>query len=324
MNLLTNYMGLTLENPIIVGSSKFTANFENVKKCINAGAGAIVLKSIFEEELQTKPARIKDQNGNNIYHPETLEYIKNHSNKVGLERYLEHIKSIRTFSEIPLIASINCFTHFEWPCHTALFERAGADALELNISIHPFDVNTSSIEIENMHVTIVKEVKKYVNIPVCVKLRPQYTNISNMCSRLQKAGTDSFVIFNRIFMSDIDIKKKQIIHNNLLSAPQEVNNSLHWVNILSSQLNCDIAASTGIHDSSSLIKQLLVGAKAVQICSVLHNKGIGYIDTLLYDLISWMKKNDYHSIDEFRGAINIKEENTIASQRISYMKNTLE
>jgi dihydroorotate dehydrogenase (fumarate) len=324
MDLSTNYMGLALNNPIIVGSSKLTSTFENVKKCIDNGAGAVVLKSIFEEQLLTDPEKLKDQDAKYIHYPEAIDYINTYAKSQGLTEYLELIKESKAYSDTPIIASINCVSDEEWPKFSQQFEKAGADALELNIAISPFNSNMESQEIEAIYVSIVKKVKKNVSIPVSVKIGSCFTNVSNITLKLQNAGADAIVLFNRFYRPDIDIKKQSLVNDNFLSAPQEINQSLHWVSVLSNQLSCDIAASTGMHDYEGVVKQLLVGADSTQICSALYNKGIVYIETILFDLKKWMQKNEYEAIADFKSKIARSDENAAAFQRVQFMKQTVE
>lgn len=325
MDLSTNYMGLALKNPIVVGSSKLTSTFENVKKCIDSGAGAIVLKSIFEEQLLTDPEKLKDQDDKYIYYPEAIDYINTYAKFQGVREYLELIKEIKTYtSDTPVIASINCISDNEWPQFSQQFEKAGADALELNIAISPFDAAIESAEIENTYVNILKEVKKYVRIPVSVKIGPYFTNVTHLTKRLEDAGVDAVVLFNRFYRPDIDIAKREVVNDNFISAPEEMTHSLRWVSVLSKQLNVSIAASTGIHSFEGIVKQLMAGADVTQVCSTLYNKGIAHIGMILYDLKNWMTKNDYKSIVDFKGKLTLNGSNTAAFQRLQYMKNTIE
>ena len=324
MDLSTTYLGLKLNNPIIVGSSKLTGTYDGIKQCVNQGAGAVVLKSLFEEQLLADTEKLIDQDEQYFWYPEAVDYINAFSKEGGLKEYEELIKKVKTNLNIPVIASINCISSKEWPQFAKRIEDAGADAIELNIAIFPFKHEVESAEIEKRYVQIVKEVKKYVNIPIAVKLCSGFTNLCKITRELVDAGANGLVLFNRYYRPDIDIDSQKVIHNNFFSAPQEITHSLRWVNILSQRLDCDLSASNGIHDAKGVIKQLLSGAESTQMVSGLYNKGIAYIDTVLKDLTKWMKKHNYTSIDEFKGKMAKKDETSAAFYRVQFMKRTME
>jgi dihydroorotate dehydrogenase (fumarate) len=320
MNLSTEYMGLKLRNPIIVSSSKLTESIETVSKCADVGAGAIVLKSLFEEQLLADSNALMDQDIKYFWFPEAIEYINKHSKEHGLKQTLALIKQAKDHTDIPIISSINCVTAFEWPKFAKTLQDAGADGLELNISIFPFDKLITSQQIEDQYVEIVTEVKKHVTIPVSVKLSNYFTNLIQITQRLDDAGVDGLVLFNRLYRPDIDIEKMAIVRENLLSGPEEVTKSLRWVALLSNKLKCSIAGGTGIHNHQAVIKQLLAGANATQICSTLYKHGISYIDTILYDLQKWMEKHHFKSIDDFNGRICKDDECSQKFERIQFLR----
>ncbi len=320
MDLSTEYMGIKLKNPIMVSSSKLTGDFINIKKCSDVGAGAIVLKSLFEEQLIADSNALMDQDMKYFWFPEAIEHINKHSKEYGLKQVLELIKEVKAYTDIPLIASINCVTSKEWPQFAKELEVAGADGIELNIAIFPFDKFMSCADISNQYIDIVEKVKEYVSIPVSVKLGNYFTNLVQMTHRIDEAGADGLVIFNRYFRPDIDIESETIVRENLLSGPQEISKSLRWVALLSPQLKCDIAAGTGIHDYAGVVKQILAGASATQICSTLFNNGISYIDTILFDLEKWMQKHKYKSIADFKGKVANAENSTQKFERMQYLK----
>ena len=320
MDLSTEYMGLKLKNPIIVSSSKLTGDIKNIKKCADVGAGAIVLKSLFEEQLIADSNLLMDQDMKYFWFPEAIDHINKHSKERGLQHLLNLIKEAKDHTDIPIIASINCITSHEWPQFAKTLEEEGVDGIELNISLFPFDKYMSCGEIADKYIDIVRAVKSYVNIPVSVKMGNYFTNLVQMTNRLDEAGADALVLFNRYYRPDIDIETEQVVRENILSSPIEVTKSLRWVALLSPQLNCDIAAATGIHDYKGVVKQLLAGAAATQICSTLFNNGLSYIDTMLYDLEKWMQKKGYQSIAEFKGKVANKEENSQRFERMQFLK----
>ncbi len=324
MNLSTTYMGLRLENPIIVSSSKLTGTLENIKKCIDHGAGAIVLKSLFEEQLLADTNKLMDQDEKYFWYPEAVDYINTYSKDFGLKEYIGMIREAKKYGDTPLIASINCISSKEWPQFAKSIQDAGADGIELNISIFPFDWSVSSKEIEDQYVEILTEVKKFISIPVSVKLGPYFTNLLQIAKRLVDAGADGLVIFNRYYRPDIDIEKEAVVKDNFLSAPEEITQPLRWASVVKSNLNCQVAASTGIQCYGGIVKVLLAGADAAQLCSVFYKNGIGYIETMLKEMKNWMEGHGYLSIADFKGKVLKDNENTAAFQRVQFMKRTVE
>lgn len=320
MDLKTTYMGLELKNPIIVSSSKLTSTIDNIRKCADQGAGAIVLKSLFEEQLLADADKLMDRDDKYFWYPEAVDYISEHSKNYGVKEYLELLQEAKKHTTIPIIASINCTTPNEWPKFAKTLEEAGADGIELNIAIIPMIGEVLSKEVEDTYVEIIKEVKKYTSLPIAVKFGPLFTNPVNIIQRMDEAGADGLVIFNRFYRPDIDIDNETIVHNNILSGPEEMTQSLRWVSLLSDKVKCNVAANTGIHDATGMIKQLLAGADAVQICSTLYSNGISYIDTMLHELGEWMEKQNYSSIGDFQGKIARDNEHAAAFARVQFMK----
>ncbi len=320
MDLSTEYMGLKLKSPIIVSSSKLTGELNNIKKCADVGAGAIVLKSLFEEQLIADSNVLMDQDIKYFWFPEAIEHINKHSKEYGLKQTLELIKGTKQYTDIPVIASINCISAHEWPQFAKKLEDAGADGIELNIAIFPFDIYTSCGDIANTYIEIIEKVKEHVNIPVSVKMGTYFTNLLQIAHRMDQAKVDGLVMFNRYYRPDIDIETESVVRANILSSPLEVTKSLRWVALLSPQLECDIAAGTGIHDYTGVVKQILAGASATQVCSTLFNNGISYIDTILFDLQKWMQKHKYESISEFKGKVAQKEGNSQKFERMQFLK----
>ncbi|HHH53300.1 MAG TPA: dihydroorotate dehydrogenase-like protein [Bacteroidetes bacterium] len=320
MDLSTKYLGIDLKNPLIVSSSKLTKEFDSIKFCAEMGAGAIVTKSIFEEQLLTDNNRLKDQDQQYFWYPEAIDLINKHSKEYGLKKLLDLINTVKAKLDIPVIASINCVTDNEWPNFASVFEEAGADALELNIAIIPFDKYSTCSEINERYLDILRNVKKHVKIPVSVKLGSYFTNIIGMANKLDKEGADGLVLFNRFYRPDINIETEEIVNTNILSGPSEATRALRWIALLSHQLECDISAGTGIHDYNAMVKQLLVGADAVQICSTLFRNGISYIETILFELQKWMKRRGYNSVSEFQGKIHKMAGEEIAKfERIQFL-----
>ncbi len=323
VDLSTQYMGLTLKNPIIVGSSGLTSSVEKIIEIEKNGAAAVVLKSLFEEQIKHEINKTIRQNDNtsSFAYPEALDYIKNYSEAHLFESYLSLTKECKKAVKIPIIASINCVTASEWIAYAKRIQDAGADALELNIFLLPSDVNNSSEQNEKVYFDIINEVKKRVSIPVAVKTSFYFSGLAKMMLKLSWTGISGLVFFNRFFSPDIDIDNFTITNANVYSHPEDITTSLRWVAVLSDKLYCDIAASTGIHDGKAVIKQLLAGAKATQVVSVLYKNGFTHIGVMLKEIEEWMQKNNFKNIEEFRGKMSYKKTgNTPAYLRVQFMK----
>ncbi|MBC8489969.1 MAG: dihydroorotate dehydrogenase-like protein [Bacteroidetes bacterium] len=322
MDLTTNYMGLTLKNPIIIGSSGLTNSVEKIKKLENNGAGAVVLKSLFEEQLLVDRDRLIEQDKQYFWYPEAVDYINNYAKEFGIKEYSDLIKNAKKDIDIPIIASINCISAGEWILFANRIEDAGADALELNVSLLPSDETRSSEENEKIYFDIIKKVKAKVSIPVSLKMSFYSSGLARLIQKLSwTKNVDSFVLFNRYYSPDIDINNFKIISSNVFSQPQEITTSLRWIALLSEKVKCDLIASTGIHSGEGVVKQILAGATAVQIVSAIYKKSPEYITTILNELKDWMKNKGFNSLDEFRGKMsNKKVENPAAFERVQFMK----
>lgn len=320
-SLETKYMGLNLKNPIVVASSGLTNSQEKIKNLEYAGAGAIVLKSIFEEQINNEVSHLINRDPQNLY-PEAEDYIWNYTRNNSITRHLSLLSEAKKGLSIPVIASINCLTSAEWTVFAKEFEDAGADALELNIFMVPTDRFKSSAEIEEMYLRVVAEVKKQVKIPVAVKIGFYFTNLVSMADRLMAHGASALVLFNRFYEPDINIEKMEIIPSEIFSSPSDIRRSLRWTGLISSQLpKVEIAASTGIHDGEAVIKQLLAGAQVAQVCSSIYINGISVIEKMLNDMRDFMWKNSFEKIEDFRGRLSYR---TIADpmlyERVQFMK----
>lgn len=321
INLETQYMGLKLKNPIIVASSGLTNSIEKIKELENAGAGAVVLKSIFEEQINNEVSDLINRDPQNLY-PEAEDYIWNYTRNNSITRHLNLLSEAKKETEIPIIASINCMSASEWTVFAKDFENAGADALELNLFFVPTARLRSSEEIEQLYLKIVSEVKKQVTIPVSVKIGYYYTNLVSMADRLVAHGANALVLFNRFYEPDINIENMQITSSEVFSSPADIRRSLRWIGLISSQLpKVEIAASTGIHDGEAVIKQLLAGAQAVQVCSGIYINGTQLIAGMLTDLNAFMKKQNFKKIEDFRGRLSYKNiPDPMQYERAQFMK----
>jgi len=314
-------MGFTLKNPIIVGSSGLTNSVENIVEIEKNGAAAVVLKSLFEEQINHTINKTMHSGVDNFSYPEADDYISNYTKQNDVDNYLTLIKGAKEAVNIPIIASINCVSSADWISFARKIQDAGADGLELNIFILPSDPKRDAIQNEAVYFDIVEKVKKEVTIPVAIKISSYFSGLANMALKLSWTGIKGLVLFNRFFSPDIDIDNFKVTATNVFSHPEELATSLRWVAMLSSRLHCDLAASTGVHDGASVIKQLLAGAQAVQIASVLYKKGFEQIGLMIKDLEEWMDKHSFENVNDFIGKMSIKEvENPAAFERVQFMK----
>lgn len=305
ISLETRYMGLTLKNPIIISSSGLTDSVEKIKKLENAGAGAVVLKSLFEEQIKAEAGNMIYSNMD--YYPDAADYINSYIKDNSLDQYLTLIEEAKKQTQIPIIASINCFTPEEWTNFAAKIESAGADALELNVFYLPTDKDFTSADYEKIYFDITVKIKNKIKIPFAIKLNPHFTNLCYIIDQLFYRGAAGVVLFNRFYEPDIDIATKKLKAAHVLSSPADLRTTLRWIAITTAQIqNMDIAASTGAHSGESVIKLLLAGAKAVQMCSAVYSKGPEVISSTLKELSDWMSQNKYSTIEEFRGSLNYK------------------
>jgi dihydroorotate dehydrogenase (fumarate) len=252
-----------------------------------------------------------------------VEFINQHSKEHGIKSYLNLIRDAKEHTDIPIIASVNCVTPHEWPRYCKELVNAGADGIELNVFIVPRDDKIHSQEIEDIYVQIVEEVRKNVSVPIAIKIGPFFSNAFRMTDRLCQAGVNGIVVFNRFYRPDIDIDTEEISRPNYLSCPQEMGQPLRWASLFASRVKCDIAGNTGIHDGQGMIKMLLAGASAVQVCSTLYINGLGYIDTMVNDLRKWMTWKGYENIGDFKGKLTKRHENIAAFERVQFLKQTL-
>ncbi len=324
-DLSTKYMGLELRNPVVVASSGLTDSVEDIVKLDQNGAGAVVLKSIFEEQILLEAEhdlkKMKEDSFAYDEYSETLDYIDVHIKEKEVTKYIELIKGAKSKTTIPVIASINAVTALEWTSFAKQIEQAGADAIELNIFVMPFDTDKECNENERVYYDILKKVKEKVSIPVAVKLSPYFSNLGKVLLNLEKEGADALVLFNRFAAPDIDVENIKVTHADIFSTKQEMYNVLRWMGIMSNKLNADLAATTGIHTGEDVVKMLLAGAKVVQVSSTLYKHGIEYLSTMLNDIHNWMDRKGFLYIDQFRGKLAHKaDDNNNVYERMQFMR----
>jgi len=318
-------MGLTLRNPLIIASSGLTDSFGKIAELERNGAGAVVLKSLFEEQIILEAEHnLKEARDNRLIYAEyseTLDYIDVHVSEKELGKYLDIIKQVKKDLMIPLIASVNCISNIGWTGFAKQIEKAGADALELNIFITPFGFDNNCEETEKKYYKILRKVKQEISIPVAVKISPFFTNLGKVIMNFEAEGANGVVLFNRFTNPDIDIDNINVTVAEVFSNPAEMNNSLRWIAILANRLKIDIAASSGVHDGKAVIKQILAGARVVQVASTLYKNGVSYIIEMLKYMESWMDKKGFNYIDQFRGKLSQeKYSRPDIYERLQFMK----
>ncbi len=321
-SLETTYMGLKLKNPIIVSSSGLTDSIEKLVELEKAGAGAVVLKSIFEEQINSQAdALLAVDNAANVY-AEAQDYISNYIKANDLDIYLSLIKNAKAKLDIPVIASVNCVNANEWVDFAQKIEAAGADAIEINVFVVPTDKYKDAEYYEEIYYRIIEGVKSKVKIPVSIKLGSNFTNLLSVANKIKGLGANALVLFNRFYEPDIDIDNLKITSSELYSFPSEIRRTLRWVGLLSDKVEkIDISASTGVHDSEAVIKLLLAGASTVQVCSVLYQEGFERIGEIKEEIEKWMDEKKFKSIDDFRGMLNYKRaKNPAMYERSQFMK----
>lgn len=321
LDLTTKYLGLTLRNPVIIGSSGLTDSAAKVKELEENGAAAVVLKSLFEEEITMEYESILQEAEERGMHDENLDYFDVKIKQENLDKYLQLIRSCKEQVFIPVIASINCVSSQEWTYFAKKIEDAGADALELNVFILPTDSDRNCLEKEQVYFDIVEKVRKELSIPVALKISPYFSNLSQMIERLSKSGIGGLVLFNRFYSPDFDINEFKITSANVLSNPEDLHLSLRWVAMMAGKKQCDLVASTGIHNGQAIVKQLLAGATAVQVVSSLYRNGTFHIQTLLDEVERWMTKHGFEKLSDFRGKMSQKQSKQPAVyERMQFMK----
>jgi dihydroorotate dehydrogenase (fumarate) len=323
MDLTTNYLGLKLRTPLVVSASPLSEDVGNLKRMEDAGAAAIVLYSLFEEQLRQDRLELNHrlESGTEsfaealTYFPDAEEY------RLGPEEYLKHIAAAKKATRIPIIASLNGSSVGGWTDYARQIEQAGADALELNIYYIPTDLNLSGEVVEDTYINILRAVKANVTIPVAVKLSPFFSNFANMAKRLDEAGADGLVLFNRFYQPDIELESLEVKPNILLSTPMAMRLPLRWIALLYGKLNASLAATSGIHRASDALKMLMVGADVTMLCSTIIRHGIPQIAMIERDLVDWLDEHEYESVSQLKGSLSQKNcAEPAAFERAQYMK----
>lgn len=316
------YLGITLKNPIVVGSCGLTSTIESLKKLESSGAGAVVLKSIFEEQiLQQADYELQEVQKNSMIYSqmsESFDYIDTYIKDKTIDAYVQLISQAKQSLLIPVIASINCVSDFEWTPFAKKIQQAGADAIELNVFLSAAD--ETDIDIEQTIVSIIHKVQAAVSIPVSVKISSSFTKISKTIRAIAQTNVKGIVLFNRFYSPDIDLDTLEIVNSGRYSSSLDYTLPLRWIGLNSKKVSCDLIASTGIHSGDAVVKQLLAGAAAVQVVSVLYTHGYDHIQTMLAQLEAFMNSKGYQYIDQFKGKLAVSNAHASAFERIQFMK----
>ncbi|MFZ1291650.1 MAG: dihydroorotate dehydrogenase-like protein [Melioribacteraceae bacterium] len=323
MDLSTKYMGLKLKNPIVPSASPLSQTVDSVKAMEDAGAAAVVVYSLFEEQITHESGELDHylNYGTESYAEATSYYPEQEEYNMGPYEYLDHIANLKKATDIPIIGSLNGVSSGGWVKYAKNIEQAGADALELNVYYIPTNVNLTGSEIENMYVDTLKAVKDQIKIPVAIKLSPFFTSMSNMARRLDNAGADALVMFNRFYQPDFNLEKLEVFPNLVLSTNWEMRLPLRWIAILYSNIRASMAATTGIHNYKDVLKVMMAGGDVAMMCSELLMNGVGRMNEILSELKIWMEENEYSSIDMMKGSMSQKAVNEPAAfERANYMK----
>ena len=323
MRLKTTYMGLELKNPLVPSASPMSREVDTVKKLEDAGAPAIIMYSLFEEQIHHEANELDHflSHGTDSF-AEALSYFPEPEDfSRGPDEYLEHLQKLKGAVDIPVIASLNGISIGGWIDYAHKMETAGADGLELNVYYLPTDLKRTSESVENLYVEILKAVKGKVHIPVSMKLSPYFSSLPAFAKRLVDNGVDALALFNRFYQPDIDLENLEIEPSVILSSSDELRLPLRWIAVLSASLNVNLGATTGVHTAEDAIKLLLAGADATMMCSALLKNGPGHITQVLNDMIAWLDEHEYESVEQLKGSMNYRNiADPEALMRANYMK----
>lgn len=320
----TKYMGLDLRSPVIVSACSLSEEIENIRIMEAAGAGAVVLFSLFEEQIHLESEKFTfiEEDATGAPPSERSAYFPNlESYHINTEEYLEHIREAKSAVEIPIIASLSGATPEGWIQYARQIEKAGADAIEINVFFIPADPGTDGQEVENRYLNIIRALRKNVRIPVSVKLNPYFSAMAHMAEQFRAAGAQGLVLFNRFFQPDFDIENLEVVSTIQYSSTNEIRLPLLWIGALYDRIEVSLAATSGVQTAQEVIKYILAGSDAVMVASTLYQNGLGYINTLNDDLKAWMNKHDFETLDQMRGLMSqSKIADPAAYERANYIK----
>ena len=323
LDLTTTYIGLPLKNPLVASASQLSKKLDTVRRLQDAGAAAIVMYSLFEEQITHESYELDHylERGTHSY-AEALSYFPDLDNyNLGPEPYLEHLYRVKQAVQIPVIGSLNGISSGGWVEYAQKIEQAGVDALELNIYYLPTDPNLSSMEVEDEYVQLVRDVRAKVQIPLALKLSPFFTSLPHIARRFASAGAEGLVLFNRFYQPDFDLEMLEVIPNLQLSTSQELRLPLRWIALLYGRIEADFALTSGVHTAQDVLKAIMAGASVTMMASTLLEHGIGRLMYILADLQSWMDEHEYMSITEMKGSMSQRAvAEPAAFERANYLK----
>jgi dihydroorotate dehydrogenase (fumarate) len=323
IDLSTTYLGLKLKNPLVASASPMCEDLANIRRMEDAGASAVVLHSLFEEQIELECDELdrfitegSELSAESISHfPELTQRV------MGPEAYLAHIVKCKQAVSIPIIASLNGTTRGGWVGYAKQMEQAGADALELNIYHVAVDADVSGEQVEQQYVNLVKAMKNEVRIPVAVKLGPYFSSMANVAKKLDAVGADGLVLFNRFYQPDFDLESLEVVPNLIHSNSHELLLRLHWIAVIYGSIKADLALTGGVHSATDVVKSMMAGARVAMMTSALLKRGISYLDTICTELLIWMGEHEYSSIRQMQGSMS---RNSVpqprAFERANYMK----
>lgn len=306
MDTKVKYLGLELGSPIIAGSCGLTANIDSLCRLEDNGAGAVVLKSIFEEEIVYDIKRNTNVFAHDDHYGVSYEYIAEHVANDSMAKYFALIREAKLRLGIPVIGSINCYSYENWITYAKQFQECGCDALEINLSVLPYDVSLSADDVERTFTSVVQTLNKLITIPICIKVSNHFTDMAKFMQQLSWMGIQGIALFNKSINIDINTDSEKLTHADSLTYPGELYNTIRWTAILSKKVRCDLSATTGVQEGDDVVKLLLAGAKSVQVASCLYRNGIEYMKQLNDGLRSWMERKGYEHIDDFRGKLALQ------------------
>jgi len=323
MDLKTTYLGLDLKNPLVPSSSPLARELDSLRQMEDAGAAAVVLHSLFEEQITQETHTLNEHlmQGTESF-AEALNYFPDASEyKTGPDAYLEHIRKAKEALSMPVIASLNGVSTGGWVKYAKDVQAAGADALELNIYYLPTDLNMDSNAVEQLYLDALRDVKSNVSIPVAMKLNPYFSSVANMARRLAEGGADGLVLFNRFYQPDLDLENLEVVPNLQLSSSQELRLPLRWIAILYGRVQTDLALTTGVHTVMDGLKGLAAGANVVMMASELLRNGVNRLQVMRMGIEAWLVENEYESLDQLRGSLSqVNCSEPAAFERANYMR----
>ena len=321
MDTRTKYLGLELKSPIVAGSCGLTSDIDKLAEMEAAGAGAIILKSVFEEQIIHDIKRNTHVVAPTDNYGDSYEYIAQHVADDSLGKHFSLIREAKRRLTIPVIGSINCYSYENWLTYASKFQEAGCDAIELNMAILPYETSLSADDVERTFSQIINTIRKSVTIPVSIKVGTYFTDMAKQMQQLSWMGIQGVTMFNKSVEMDVDIENECLKNASYLSSPEQLYNTLRWVAILSKKMRCDISASTGVNTGDDVVKLLLAGADTVQVVSCLYRNGVGYLRELNDGLKAWMERKGYDNLQQFRGKLAVMPTDKASiAMRTQFMK----